>query len=83
MIKNQRLLIDYRGIAARFLKLGTESGAFPHIEGQSPTGLRRREGEKKLLIVNIDPGEDAFPSREQELDTKTPDVADKFLGFAF
>ena len=36
-----------------------------------------------FLIVNIDPGENAFPSREQEFDTKTPDVADEFFRRAF
>ena len=36
-----------------------------------------------FLIVNIDPGENAFPSREQELDTETPDVADIFFWRAF
>ena len=35
------------------------------------------------LFVNIDPGENAFPSREQELDTKTPEVADIFFWLAF
>ena len=35
------------------------------------------------LLVNIDPGKNAFPSREQELDTKTPDVADKWFRLAF
>ena len=36
-----------------------------------------------FLVVNIDPGENAFPSREQELDTQAPDVADIFFGRAF
>ena len=35
------------------------------------------------LIVNIDPGKNAFPSREQELDIKPPDVAGKFFRLAF
>jgi len=39
LIKDQRLLIDYRGVAARPFDAGRKSGAFPHIEGQSPMGL--------------------------------------------
>ena len=35
------------------------------------------------LVVNIDPGKNAFPSREQQLDTHTPDVADKWFRLAF
>ena len=35
------------------------------------------------LLVNIDPGENAFPAREQELETNTPEVADKFFRLAF
>ena len=30
------------------------------------------------LLVNIDPEKNPFPSREQELDIHTPDVAAKF-----
>ena len=34
-------------------------------------------------IINIDPGENTFPSREQKLDIETPDVAHKLFRLAF
>src|SRR6185369_1398986 len=36
-----------------------------------------------FLIINIDPGENAFPSSEQKLEIHTEEVADKFFRLAF
>ena len=38
---------------------------------------------RACVIVNIDPGETPFSSREQELDVETPEAADIFFRLAF